>query len=601
MGLFDLFKKKDEQEQQKKAMVQGNQRDTPPISIETKSASNSIIKYCETLKIPQNIQSLLWFADGPFKNISLESEQRTVDVSEKIRIVYTISLHEEPSVIFSDLPIDLNSTVDSNESIGYYPTYKGLTPQQRYNYVKWLCDTRQPVDIGYVFIFFYGLERHLLYGKYKEAAETVLNLRSYHKHHSFIDYSACTLIGSALLHRDKEMLVRCLEEIDDSPIHTNIALLAKYLLKCDLSPEDVLALRSAVGFKKTNYIKEYPGIFRNHLSAILLREFGRESFPFYDLILNPPEKPIIMFANTSLPNNIRYPNLPSITEDSNFKDAINKILASTHEAVKEYLADQRKLGTKPIPQSEMVDENEPQVNCPYCNKILKKMPKAKKKCPECGQTIYIKSLPTDRTKRLVREDQVSEIEEQWAQYYRTKKIQEYMKMNNIPQSRYDQIHENLKIKHGAEPSEKDIIIELIDLSSWEHANNLDMGLFRNDILHKGQMFKSFGDKSGALAMFLEVCYLDANGPNNCGGIKSHQTFLKEHPPFNPNEEWNTTLAPGIVMEIKNLFNDLDLSMDALKSRYIAHNTVIKNALNIPLAPNMTWGKIEKVLVSEETK
>ena len=601
MGLFDLFKKREEPEQPKNIAIQAKPEIIPTRPAETNlTGSNSIIKYCTAHQIPQTIQSLLWFADGPFRNLSPEKE-KFVDVTDKIRIVFTISYQEEPSVIFSDLPLDFNFNLDPKESIGYYPTYRRLTPQQRHVYVNWLCDTRQAIDIGYVFIFYYGLERHLIYGNYREAAETILNLRAYHKHHSFLDYSSASLIGSAILHKDKEMLIRCLKEIGDYPIHTDITLLAKYFLKCELSPEDIIALRSAAGFKKTTYLKEYPELFRNHLSNILTMEFGHESFPFFDLILNPPEKPIILFANTSLANNIRYPNLPSIIDDENFKNAINKILLSTHEAVKEYLIKQRKIGSKPTPLSEIIDENEPPVACPYCHKTLAKMPKAKKKCPECGQIMYIKSLPTDRKKRLIREEQLADIEEQWAHYYRSKKVQEYMRMNNISTSRYDQIYESLKLKHGAEPSDKDVIIELIELSSMEHSNNYDMGLFRNDIFYKGQMFESFGDKNSALAMLHEECYLHVNGPNNRGSFKNNPDLLKDYPQFDPGVEGDTRLAPGIVMDVKKISTELVLSMDEIQSRFINHNSLVLKALNPPITPEKAWEKIQKALVNEDTK
>ena len=229
------------------------------------------------------------------------------------------------------------------------------------------------------------------------------------------------------------------------------------------------------------------------------------------------------------------------------------------------------------------------------------MPKAKKKCPECGQIMYIKSLPTDRKKRLIREEQLADIEEQWAHYYRSKKVQEYMRMNNISTSRYDQIYESLKLKHGAEPSDKDVIIELIELSSMEHSNNYDMGLFRNDIFYKGQMFESFGDKNSALAMLLEVCYLDVNGPNNRGRFKNNPDLLKDYPQLDPGVEGDTRLAPGIVMDVKKISTELVLSMDEIQSRFINHNSLVLKALNPPITPEKAWEKIQKALVNEDTK
>lgn len=48
--------------------------------------------------------------------------------------------------------------------------------------------------------------------------------------------------------------------------------------------------------------------------------------------------------------------------------------------------------------------------CPYCNTELKKKPGAKKKCPECGNYIYVRTRPFDGLKVLVTEEMTKEIE-----------------------------------------------------------------------------------------------------------------------------------------------------------------------------------------------
>lgn len=49
-------------------------------------------------------------------------------------------------------------------ALGYWPEYSRMTPNQRANYLHWMASGRKaPLnDIGYVFIFFYGLERRVL-------------------------------------------------------------------------------------------------------------------------------------------------------------------------------------------------------------------------------------------------------------------------------------------------------------------------------------------------------------------------------------------------------------------------------------------------------
>lgn len=53
-------------------------------------------------------------------------------------------------------------------------------------------------------------------------------------------------------------------------------------------------------------------------------------------------------------------------------------------------------------------------SCPYCSAALAKMPSRKSNCPKCGLTIFVKSTPDDRTRRLMTKDQADEAERAWA-------------------------------------------------------------------------------------------------------------------------------------------------------------------------------------------
>ncbi len=70
----------------------------------------------------------------------------------------------EPSLIDARLPIQ-KSDVDIAEKLtGYWPSYSTISPAARRGYLQWLSGGRTDplVDIGYVFIFFYGLERRTI-------------------------------------------------------------------------------------------------------------------------------------------------------------------------------------------------------------------------------------------------------------------------------------------------------------------------------------------------------------------------------------------------------------------------------------------------------
>jgi uncharacterized tellurite resistance protein B-like protein len=71
---------------------------------------------------------------------------------------------QEPSLINSKLRI-ASSTVDIHERLmPYWPSYQSITPEARRGYLQWLASGREDpsADTGYVFLFFYGLERRAL-------------------------------------------------------------------------------------------------------------------------------------------------------------------------------------------------------------------------------------------------------------------------------------------------------------------------------------------------------------------------------------------------------------------------------------------------------
>jgi len=86
----------------------------------------------------------------------------------------------------------------------YYPSYQGFSPEQRHAYLTWLEKGRAgPTDIGYVFLFFYGLERRLMgEGAREDEADITAEVErlrdSYGSNHSFRRYSAELLAAARL-------------------------------------------------------------------------------------------------------------------------------------------------------------------------------------------------------------------------------------------------------------------------------------------------------------------------------------------------------------------------------------------------------------------
>lgn len=78
----------------------------------------------------------------------------------------------EPALINPSLSIDDASCDWGGTQMPYWPCYADLIPECRAAYLRWLADGRKhpTVGIGYVFLFFYGLERRLLF----DASKTTL-------------------------------------------------------------------------------------------------------------------------------------------------------------------------------------------------------------------------------------------------------------------------------------------------------------------------------------------------------------------------------------------------------------------------------------------
>lgn len=593
MRIFDFLKKK---EPDTNNLIPLKDK---PKGLEEKSTialnpSQSLVPYFGNLVIPENIHQLLWFGDGKFQNYNPEDDQKILFENELFQI--TFSFRKEPSLINTGQPVDFKTNCEKVEKLGYYPSYEQLNSQQRYVYLNWLCDIAKPVDIGYVFIFYYGLERHLISGKYTEAINTILTLRQHHKHPSFLSYSASALIMSAILHKDKETLIKVLDIIDDTNFCNSLVLLGKFLMHIDLTIEEIISMSSAVGFTNKRYIKDYPDIFREKIESILIKEFGHNSYPLYQLNMQFPSQRILAFANISLDQEVRSPLLPDLIHSPELSSSLNAILTTAHNEVKNTIAEMRKKGIAPLPKSAEIDNNGPKSECPYCQKILDKMPQAKKKCPHCKNVIIVRTDPIEKKKILLKEDQVEEFEERLQKIRCHKAIQRLLDSHNIDSIQFEQTKENLKMKIGRVPTEKEVALEIIESLGYHYFQNLDMGLFRNTILEKGDIFNLFGDFRNALIMYLELCYIDLNGPSNRGSFRNNLESLKEYPPFNSRDSRMVFLAPGIITNIEQISKEMNLSKEDIKQIFFEHNQIVEKSRRLPLSVQDAWIKLEPELI-----
>lgn len=107
------------------------------------------------------------------------------------------SYGDDPSLIDPTLKVGRPESTPKG-SLGYWPRYSGLTPNQRANYLHWLETGRgEDLDeIGYAFLYFYGLERRaILEGRDLQlcAAEVLRLLEHFGDSRSFLGYGTSFL------------------------------------------------------------------------------------------------------------------------------------------------------------------------------------------------------------------------------------------------------------------------------------------------------------------------------------------------------------------------------------------------------------------------
>lgn len=101
-----------------------------------------------------------------------------------------------------------------------------------------------------------------------------------------------------------------------------------------------------------------------------------------------------------------------------------------------------------------------------------------------------------------------------------------------------------------------------------------------------QQMQEEGKLKRALEFYLEVCYIDLNGPRNNEGLPPE--MLKEFPNFDPSE---SILAPGILYDTSSLIKKLSLTENEVKTIFFEHNGRAVSGLRLPLSLEEAWTKL----------
>lgn len=186
---------------------------------------------------PKDLNGSFWVPPGQTVTVS------GVDIPGGMvyvgKVLKTPSGANDPCLIDPYKP--LSKAGDYTErDMGYWPSYSEISPKARRAYLNWLADGRRDpeADIGYVFLFFYGLERRAVLDAAKDPAaqadwpaiEAELRrlLAIYgEKSHSFRSYAGELLNWVALAEHPERLYEKPVPELPRSfelPLYLRLAL-----------------------------------------------------------------------------------------------------------------------------------------------------------------------------------------------------------------------------------------------------------------------------------------------------------------------------------------------------------------------------------------
>ncbi len=595
LGIFDIFKKKKNELQ--KVVIGKN---------DNEQKNNDMLAIRPDI-IPQDVFRLLWFIDGKYKNYEQYAKNRSQIDIEGIKIEISFMGSSEPSAISMNLPIKQPRNIDEIERPSYYPAYASISPEQRWIYLNWLKNIDSDINIGYVFIFYYGLERHLFFGNYEEAFNMVLRLRNKHKNGSFLAYSSNALIAACLFHKREDLFIKYINSIEtvEEVNISNIYILAKQAMGINLTAKELMAIAGKVGFTNKRYIRDESNIFEIELNKLLREKYGDEYFVLikYSLLKCPKTREMIL-ANYSIDENQRILFIPSILDNQAFSDTILEILKLTHENVKTTLKELRKGGKytpqvqtiKNIPTQEpdevfkksvlfdkidanLFDKNVELYNeglCPYCNKPLLKRPVQKGKCNECGNTILVKNSVFTGEKLMMTNTEYQKMVEIRDERSRRNWIKTIISNEGLNIS---QVAEFIKVTNV---SIEQALIECVKKQAKINKSKSNYGLYRNSLMQIGNIYERLQDYNKAIDLYLTVCMYDLSGCSN-----GSESFRKEH----------AFLAPAVIAWISNLSEKLQLDESEVKKRFY----IIASSLeidNISTMVNEYWEQLKEDLYQQ---
>lgn len=271
-----------------------------------------------------------------------ESSISVVFKNGEIEIVDHSRQIPDPSTIYIHLPISEDYKV---LPLSYWPHYIEMTSGQRFTYLSWLRDVTKPIDIGYVFIYYYGLERQLLTGHFDKAFDEIIKLRNIHKNKSFLKYSENALINAAILKNRQDRLIDLHEKTEISE-YSNMLFSIAHKMNIALGVQQLsLIFHKAFPYSR-KALRDNKELFISCISSVLKEYNDSSVFPIsnYD-IKNTRFTTIKCFANYSFSEELQTRKVKDFYQCKRLMEDIEKIYNISHKLYIEQKALLRKKKT----------------------------------------------------------------------------------------------------------------------------------------------------------------------------------------------------------------------------------------------------------------
>lgn len=302
-----------------------------------------------------DLNGLIWIADGPYKNYSPDNNKKKYFDVDGVRVSFSYMQQDEPSLIYTKENIVKPSENAIIERPPYFPTYLQLTSEQKWIYLNLLTNPyNTEIDIGYVFILYYGLERHLLSGDFENAFRVIISLRDVHKNKSFQSYSANAIVLSCMLHKRGDLALEFVNSLDkeyEYAFSDNLLMICNFSFNLPLTPRDIMRMSKTFEFSNNNYIKKYPIQFEEALQNVLVANIGSDALLLSNYFTKTEMQKIktqevSIFANTSIMDS-KY-QVPMLSDNFKLKKDVFTYLEEAHNTVKKQISNIKKSGATVI-------------------------------------------------------------------------------------------------------------------------------------------------------------------------------------------------------------------------------------------------------------